>query len=205
MTYQELQDRILAYLGHIPDPDPSVLAALPSFIEQAEDRIYRELRDQRMARNVFVLDLGSGTLPPFVLPDDFLGNGGVFDGATEWEQVPIAVLLDKDACQGAAQRYAINANELVIQDNAANPTTVLNYYAKPARLSAATTANNQIFQQNPDMFLYGALAEASIFMRDPNNGAMWNQQFLARLAALRMEQWNAKWAELTPQKIRLSR
>jgi hypothetical protein len=65
------------------------------------------------------------------------------------------------------------------------------YYAKPAALSDAAPSN-WLLALAPNVYLFGALLEASAYIRDPAQLADWSNQYLAAIAGLQSQDRRSK-------------
>lgn len=88
---------------------------------------------------------------------------------------------------GAAQGFRAEAGRLVLTSPPETPVRlVLTYRARP-RLSEAAPAN-PVLAEHPDLYLFGALAEAAPFLRDGEMLAVFAARFDAALTEARMRE-----------------
>ena len=88
---------------------------------------------------------------------------------------------------GAAQGFRAEAGRLVLAPPPEAPVRlVLTYRARP-RLSEASPAN-PVLAEHPDLYLFGALAEAAPFLRDGEMLAVFAARFDAALTEARMRE-----------------
>ena len=88
---------------------------------------------------------------------------------------------------GAAQGFRAEAGRLVLAPPPETPVRlVLTYRARP-RLSEAAPAN-PVLAEHPDLYLFGALAEAAPFLRDGEMLAVFAARFDAALTEARMRE-----------------
>jgi len=88
---------------------------------------------------------------------------------------------------GAAQGFRAEAGRLVLTPPPETPVRlVLTYRARP-RLSEAAPAN-PVLAEHPDLYLFGALAEAAPFLRDGEMLAVFAARFDAALTEARMRE-----------------
>lgn len=91
------------------------------------------------------------------------------------------------AGDGAAQGFRAEAGRLVLTPPPETPVRlVLTYRARP-RLSEAAPAN-PVLAEHPDLYLFGALAEAAPFLRDGEMLAVFAARFDAALTEARMRE-----------------
>ena len=88
---------------------------------------------------------------------------------------------------GATQGFRAEAGRLVLTPPPETPVRlVLTYRARP-RLSEAAPAN-PVLAEHPDLYLFGALAEAAPFLRDGEMLAVFAARFDAALTEARMRE-----------------
>ncbi|MFO0438115.1 MAG: hypothetical protein ACK5YD_06260 [Phenylobacterium sp.] len=99
---------------------------------------------------------------------------------------------------GAAQGFRAEAGRLVLTPPPEAPVRlVLTYRARP-RLSEAAPAN-PVLAEHPDLYLFGALAEAAPFLRDGEMLAVFAARFDAALTEARMRE--ARIAGASPLRV----
>jgi hypothetical protein len=99
---------------------------------------------------------------------------------------------------GAAQGFRAEAGRLVLTPPPETPVRlVLTYRARP-RLSEAAPAN-PVLAEHPDLYLFGALAEAAPFLRDGEMLAVFAARFDAALTEARMRE--ARIATPSPPRV----
>ena len=186
-TYAELVSAVTAFMGQ--EGNPEVVNQVPLFIALGEATIYRQLRDERMITNTLV-----GTTPPYILPDDFLEPQAVWIGYSKISYVPPDMILQDEVSTDTATLWSVLGTELLF-NGATTDTTTLSYFAKPAPLVEEV---NNLFLLNPDLFLYAALSEAMIFVRDESRSGVWKGLFAEKLAAVRSAAWDARLPRAQP-------
>lgn len=185
MTYQELVSVVTGYLqGDSASADPTVVVMVPTFISLGEADIYRTLRDFRMLQDVNI-DYAN---PPYLIPGDYLETDSVRVGYQDMEFVSKNDILSEEASDSLPTCYSLQGREIIF-NGTPDDTAILTYYAKLPALSEAT---NDIFLLNPDVYLFAALFEAMIFMRDEKRQAVWEGQFTRRLGEVVDASWAAK-------------
>ena len=99
---------------------------------------------------------------------------------------------------GTAQGFRAEAGRLVLAPPPEAPVRlVLTYRARP-RLSEASPAN-PVLAEHPDLYLFGALAEAAPFLRDGEMLAVFAARFDAALTEARMRE--ARIAGASPLRV----
>jgi hypothetical protein len=164
-TYNELKTAIASWLAR-----DDLTAFIPDFITLFETSACRELR-VRPVEITATLTLSSGSV---ALPSDFLGVRRLtFTGSPSrdleyvhpsWfaQNYPIAAV-------GIPNVYTIEGSTLKVRPVSDTPLELL-YRAKTEAVSGAL---NWLFTNHPDAYLFGALAEAFMFNKDPENAAVW--------------------------------
>lgn len=188
-TYSELQSAIADWL--LRDDLTSVI---PSFIDLAEAKFNRRIRDYRMvSRTTFAVDSEYEDVP------------------ADWLQTiryqlntsPITTLEYVTPDQAAEERIAFSAagrpKFFTVVGSAlqhvpapdVSYTGELTYYAKiPALTDAATS--NWLLATAPDVYLYGALLEAAPYLDDDARIQTWGSLLEQGLSTLEIESDRAR-------------
>lgn len=184
-TYAALQSAIADWVER-----GDLTARLPSFIANAEAKVNRWLRDQKMEAQ----DTAVVATALTALPDDFAEaiTVQVTSGApapySRLDPAPSDVLASYDSDLGATGRprfYSILGQQLQLCPAPAQPYTVLlTYFTKLPALSVANTSN-WLLEAAPDIYLDGSLAGFYEFDRDFEAANRYLQKFEAGLAELR--------------------
>jgi hypothetical protein len=164
-TYNELKTAIANWLAR-----DDLTAFIPDFITLFEASACRELR-VRPAEITATLTPSSGSV---ALPADFLGVRRLtFTGqpSRDLEFVHPSWFAQSypTAAAGTPSVYTIEGGTLKVRPVSDTPLELL-YRAKTAAVSGAL---NWLFANHPDAYLFGALAEASMFNKDAENAALW--------------------------------
>lgn len=171
-TFAGLKTTIADYLNR-----DDLTSVIPSFISLAEAKFNRKLRVRQMVkRATATLDTAF-----FAFPSDFL-QAKEFQLNTS----PITYLEYVTEKQGDLNRqsqyisigkplqYTIVGTQLeVIPTPDAEYTGELTYYGKITALSDSNTSN-WLLAYAPDLYLYGALLEASPYLKDDERLATWS-------------------------------
>lgn len=164
-TYNDLTTAIASWLAR-----DDLTAFIPDFITLFEASACRELR-VRPAEIVATLTPSSGAA---ALPADFLGTRRVtWTGSPnrDLEYVHPAWFAQNypTSAAGTPAVYTIEGGTLKVRPVNDTPLELL-YRAKTAAVSGAL---NWLFANHPDAYLFGSLAEALMFNKDPENAALW--------------------------------
>lgn len=176
MNYAELVQAIKDYTEN---EETSFVAQIPSFVRQAEQRIYRSVMIPELRKNA-AATIGPGA-QYVARPDDFLAvfSFAVIDGNGDY-----TYLLDKDvnfireafpsaATQALPKYYALFDGDDVTASTQGNfilgptPDTTydveLHYYFDPPSISVTSTS--WLGDNADSALLYGALIEAYTYMK----------------------------------------
>jgi hypothetical protein len=205
-TYTDLVAAVRDWANHSKVTD----ARAAGFIRAAERRAYRALRIPEM--EVTTADYNGAVIPKDfligccddqpMLPSDLLEIKDIWSYcAFETETPPPDLsyggrqpqirrtsvetmngILSTVQCGGVPQYFARDNNTLLITPITGTYFVRMTYWATPAFLSDAGT--NRVFATCPDMFLYGALSEAALFLRLPDDAKQMDERFSAELQLL---------------------
>jgi hypothetical protein len=174
-TFSGLKTTIADYLNR-----DDLTSIIPSFITLAEGKFNRKLRVRQMVKRA------NATIDTqyFAFPSDFLQakefqlntnpitylqyvtqNQGDYGSATQYVSA------------GKPQFYTIIGTQIqVIPTPDAAYTGELTYYGKIPVLSDSNTSN-WLLAYAPDLYLYGALLEASPYLKDDERLAVWSSLY----------------------------
>ena len=171
-NYAWLQAEVIDWL-HRKDQK----AKVPKFITMAEARINRIVQARGMEAET-ALSFAAG-IDAVRLPADY-GTpiaAWVTDG-TEQRKLTgtLPELLPRDGQRGEPRFWAIDGSYLMLDCPVDRARAVTLRYRGQLRLSDASP-NNSILTKYPDLYLYGALMESAMFIRDSDSLAMWSPMF----------------------------
>lgn len=179
-TFAEL----VAEIGNYLDRDDLADRA-PTFIRMAEARLNRLLDDPDM--EVVTTLTGDGA----ALPADFgsMVSIGTADGnpLRAMSNTEYAAILPS---AGVSRYYTIRDGAIYYVPGSATVTLV--YRRSIPALTAANTTN-WLLDRAPDVYLYGALVQASAFLADDTVVGLWKSAFDEAIAELRMDGGRRKW------------
>lgn len=187
-TYQELQDAIANFLAR-----DDLTSQIPNFIELAEARMSRELETREQEkRATATLTAGDEYI---ALPTDLREVREV-----KLNTSPTKVLsyfspsgLDtqySSNTQGKPEGYSIVGKEMKLRpipDSAYTAEIV--YIGTLDALSASSTPT--LFLRSPDLYLYGALAEAYAYLLDEARAAQYDAKFTRGLEEVKVDEQRA--------------
>ncbi len=194
MTYDELKTNIANYLNRT-----DLTNQLDMFIATAEGEINRQLRHKDMIkRSTAVLESQYTKLPSDL--------SGIINVDIQSTNPPIPLFqqslesLDLYRKQigdatGQPKYFAIDGDTLeVCPSPDANYTLQISYYADIEPLSS-TNAENFLSKSFPDVYLYGALKHASIYLMEDERVAMFKNLYEQAIEELRVQQQNASFGK----------
>ncbi len=164
-TYDDLKTALASWLAR-----DDLTEFIPDFITLFEASACRELR-VRPAETTATLTPSSGAV---ALPTDFLGARRLTWAGSptrDLEYVHPAWFAQNypTSVAGIPAVYTIEGGTLKVRPVSDTPLELL-YRARTAAVSGAL---NWLFTNHPDAYLFGSLAEAFMFNKDPENAALW--------------------------------
>lgn len=192
-TYANLKAEIADWLA-----DDGLTNNIDTFIDLVEARMNRELRigllEKRATASTTAGDAYVGLPADMNRIRDIVIQGS--PSYTLSQASPRDVGEDyHGSASGLPRWYFIKGTELRLAPKPdAAYTLEMIYYAKVNPLSDAITTND-ILTSHPDLYLFGALAEAAPFLREDDRAALWEAKYQAGLAAAlradRMDRYSA--------------
>lgn len=181
MTKTEIIDAVKGYLNR-----PSLSSeTIGLWIAMVEGQLNRELRNhpRNIRRGVYVQKTGNPMLPlPSLLSEIILLRGprGVM------QQWPWTARKKAEKCGGfIARGDALEVFPTPTQDT----TYELDFHALLEPLLAGTD-HNWISRHYPDVYVYGALKEGAVYLKDDQRLGLWQQDFATRLDGIKRQGWN---------------
>jgi hypothetical protein len=166
MTYAELQAQVAAWMSR-----DDLTAIIPAFIEITEERINRALRTRDMERVLVSTPITDNLITP---------AADVLDVKVLWApgypQTPLlpqsleSVIASTD--HGTPTMYGWQGGSLYF-DGGGSVQGVT--YIKIPTLATALTSWLSV--KAPSLYLFGALAEAKLYVRDEAGAQMWGARF----------------------------
>jgi hypothetical protein len=190
-TYNILRTTIADWLNRT-----DLTAAIPGFIELAEAKFNRDLRTRHQIKR----STATLTSQFITLPTDWVEGINV-----QLNTNPVKVLeyvtsdqADRISANSygntGAEVYTIIGTQLeIVPPVAVNTEIEMSYYAKiPALTTAAPT--NWLLTQWPDLYLYGALANAAPYLREDERLATWKGMVGQLMEEVRMSDERARYS-----------
>jgi hypothetical protein len=180
-TYAELATAVGRFIGGSDDATAGTLgitSTIDDIITLGENRIAREVRTKDNESSFNVTIGASGTLS---LPSDYIGIKylRLDTSPTEFlEARPpqwIYSQYPERSSTGRPKYFAREAATLIFGPNPDSTYTVLGvYYKKNSALSGGAYA---LFTNNPDLFLFGCLAEAAVVIGPDSRIGAWEAKY----------------------------
>jgi len=194
MTYDELKTNIGNYLNRT-DLDNQI----DMFIDSAESEINRKLKHKDMIkRSTAVLNTQYTQLPA-----DFIGIINVDIQSTNppvplFQQSLESLDLYRKTtgnANGLPKYFSVDGDTLEVAPNPQESYTIqLTYYAEVPPLSSTQT-ENFLLRTASDVYLYGALKHASIYLMEDERVIMFKSLFDTAIEELRVQQQNASFGK----------
>lgn len=179
-TFTTLSADIADYL----DRD-DLTARIPGFIRRTEARLNRLLEDPEMEVSDTLTGDGAS------LPADFgaMISIGTADGnaLTPMANAEYAALTP---VSGVSRFYTIREGAIYYYPGSANVTLV---YRRSIPALTADSPTNWLLDRAPDVYLYGALVQASAFLAEDERVGLWKSAFDEAIDELRTDGAKRKW------------
>jgi hypothetical protein len=171
-TYAGLQDSVKGWLAR---NDQLVIARIPDFIRLGEERIGRKLRVSGMVAPAAL------TIPAnqnyVALPTDWLAFKRIRSATRPRIEYMSPDALESLPPSGDDSKYSIEGGLLLYGVTPIADTALdIRYYQRPPYL-AASGDTNWLLTSAPSLYLYAALAEAQMFLKNPDGAAQWGSMF----------------------------
>jgi hypothetical protein len=178
-TFAGLKTTIADYLNR-----DDLTSIIPSFIALAEAKFNRKLRTRQMVKRAN----GQIETAFFSYPSDWLSSKEFQLNTSPITRLEFVTEAYADQLRsstfistGKPRYYTIVGTQLeFIPTPDATYTAELTYYAKIPALSDSNTSN-WLLAYAPDLYLYGALLEATPYLKDDERLATWSQMYINSL------------------------
>lgn len=171
MTYTELLAKVAQWMNR-----DDLTAIIPDFVQLAEERINRYLRVRQMELALTATPITDNVITP---------AADVLDVKLLWVQESCPLKPQSlesviaNGLTGPATLYAWSGGTLFF-DGGGDVQGVL-YQRIPALVTASTT---WLSESAPSLYLFGALAEAKLYVGDDMSAQAWDGRFQALLGEL---------------------
>jgi hypothetical protein len=189
MTYAELKTAIANYLNR-----SDLTSDIDTFIDNVEAELNRRLRTKDMIKRA----TATADSQYLTVPTDWIEAINVEITSNDFSPLFQQSIESLDVYRksnnnstGQPVYYAMVDDSIELAPTPdAEYTLQLTYYAKISALSDSNTSNF-VSVSHPDVYLYGALKHASIFLMEDERIPMFTQQFEKALEEMRLEQEKA--------------
>lgn len=171
-SYTELKAAIADWINR----DDLTDERLGDFVQLAETRIFRDLRVPTMERYVNLTTDSQGRV---TLPAGYLEAKNVFFNDKTLSRISLSQFFTYTPLEGTPEFFTRETLYLRVWPTPPAGTAGLKmvYFIEPPRLSA-TVATNSVFNMAPELYLYGSLIAAGIYLGSPPEKlALWSQSF----------------------------
>lgn len=189
-TYDDLKLAAANWLNR-----EDLAGTIPDYITLAESRINDRLRVSQMEVTATTHLIGGSV----ALPPDFLEARRIFSNAEGGYATALTPLTPSQAgdiypvgSAGVPSHYTIVGDTLSTFRNGGEGQVTMVYYAKVPPLAAYGT--NWLLTRNPNIYLYGALVEASPYLGDDGRIETWASLFAAACDALQAADQRSRYA-----------
>ena len=176
-NYTNISDAVADWLNRQGFTD--VTDRVEDFIKMAHLRMIRNVRAPGMEKTAAVtITAGKGNLPADYLDaKGFLGTnaGGTKTWALKRSPYHIVKTLQETVTQ-EPKYFETNGTEIFVGGLPTTSTFELQYYADPGEISTSV-ATNWFSDNVPELYLYGALIEAAVFMKDTEQMLVYKKEF----------------------------
>ncbi len=193
MTYAELKTAIANYLNR-----SDLTSDIDTFIDNVEAELNRRLRTKDMIKRA----TATADSQYLAVPTDWIEAINVEITSNDFSPLFQQSIESLDVYRKANNNSTGQPVYFAMVDDSielaptpdAEYTLQLTYYAKISALSDSNTSNF-VSVSHPDVYLYGALKHASIFLMEDDRIPMFTQQFEKALEEMRLEQEKAEFGK----------
>jgi len=193
MTYSELKTNIANYLNR-----SDLTNQMDMFIDNVEGEVNRRVRRKEMIKRA----TATADAQYLSLPTDWLEGINVEITSNDFSPILQQSIESLDIYRKSINNKTGQPVYFAFVDDtmelAPTPDTSytlqLTYYSKIDALSDSNTSNF-LSNNHPDVYLYGALKHASIYLMEDERVAMFSQLFEKALEELKMEQEKAEFGK----------
>lgn len=182
MNRGEIFTAVRDYLNRPNLPDDSMVVMMSN--AESEMRTFLREHPSNIRRTSMIQPENNAILP---LPFDMAQMILLRDSVGTWRQYP-ADGRDEAAAVGRAYIMRGDCAEL-FPAQGVETEFFLDYNAHLTTL-AGNASTNWVSTYHPDLYLYGMLKEAAVFLKDDQRLASWNQEFMRRIDNVAGQGWN---------------
>ena len=187
-NYTELKDAIADWLDR-----SDLTSRIPDFIRLAELRIYRDLRIPPMEAVVSIVSTNN----KIELPANYIEMKSVILQGNPNTHLKRVSYRDQSQSTevGIPSTYSRRANEIQVHPTPDGTRTYeLYYWADLGSLGDEVDGQNWFSENAPDLILYGALLEASPYLKDDERTAVWQAAFSESMRKVQKMADESEWS-----------
>jgi len=193
MTYSELKTNIANYLNR-----SDLTSEIDIFIDNTEAELNRRLRVADQIKRA----TATADAQYLSLPSDWLEAVNVEITSNNFSPLMQMSIESLDIYRKANNNVTGQPIYFALVDNTmelaptpdASYTLQLTYFSKIDALSDSNTTNF-VLTSHPDIYLYGSLKHASVFLMEDERAPLFNAQFEKSLEEIRLQQERAEFAK----------
>ena len=193
MTYSELKTNIANYLNR-----SDLTSEIDIFIDNTEAELNRRLRVADQVKRA----TATAENQYLALPNDWLEAINIEITSNDFRPLMQMSIESLDVYRKANNNvtgqpiyYALVDDTLELAPTPDSSYTLqLTYFSKIDALSDSNTTNF-VLTSHPDIYLYGSLKHASVFLMEDERAPLFNAQFEKSLEELRLQQERAEFAK----------
>jgi hypothetical protein len=193
MTYSELKTNIANYLNR-----SDLTTEIDIFIDNTEAELNRRLRVADQIKRA----TATADAQYLSLPSDWLEAVNVEITSNDFRPLMQMSIESLDVYRKANNNitgqpiyYALVDNTMELAPTPDSEYTLqLTYFSKIDALSDSNTSNF-VLASHPDIYLYGSLKHASVFLMEDERAPLFNAQFEKSLEEIRLQQERAEFAK----------
>ena len=193
MTYSELKTNIANYLNR-----SDLTSEIDIFIDNTEAELNRRLRVADQIKRA----TATADAQYLSLPSDWLEAVNVEITSNNFSPLMQMSIESLDVYRKANNNVTGQPIYFALVDNTmelaptpdASYTLQLTYFSKIDALSDSNTTNF-VLNSHPDLYLYGSLKHASVFLMEDERAPLFNAQFEKSLEEIRLQQERAEFSK----------
>lgn len=183
-TYSALAEAIAAWL----DRD-DLTTRIPTFIRLAEARLNRLLDDPDME----VTSTTTASGPATALPTDFGSMVSITTGEGALAPMSAAEFAGIDSTVSGIPRFYTIVDGAISFAPSSEDATITMVYRRTIPALTSTDTTNWLLTRAPDVYLYGALVQASAYLVEDDRVSAWKGAFDEAIAELLADGARRKW------------
>ena len=187
MTFNDIKAAILDWTV-----DESLESRVPTFIKLVEAKLNKRMRIQEMVCRAVLVNPADEEIR-YKLPADYLGTRTIIADGNPVEYVTPERMFQGTTLSGT-YRYTIVDQHYVFKAPTTADSEIEIYYYQRIPALTETGTINWVSESCPDVYIYGALAEAYYFQFDEPRAQMWEGKFETEIELFKDQSDNARWS-----------